>query len=257
MPAINPTLLNEKIHSMFDRTLDIEVFPKEIYALLSFYADRTKRSSAVAAALESAESLRVPAPVMRALCNTIHQRGLRQDDQWIEAADKLWESGLREMRQVSVCLLSEAPVELIVEKVAIWADESDDPPVLKALADEGLFNWRRREPEEILDNVKQWLAEDSTRAFGLMALQPLVEEETLGDLPWIFEVLNGLPQSARGMELDALQSILRILAQRSPAETTSFLIREAQAGETRPARLIRAILDVFPLPFQVELRQSI
>ncbi|MDF1500234.1 MAG: DNA alkylation repair protein [Anaerolineales bacterium] len=257
MPAINPSVLDKKIQTIFDRPLDTDAFPGEIHALLSFYADRTKRSTAATATQESADLLHVPAAVLRALCTKIHQRGQREGDRWLDAAERLWASGLREMRQVSICLLSEAPAESTLETAGRWAAGCDDPLVLQALAAEGLRSWRESEPEKVYASAVNWLANEATRAFGLMALQRLIEENSFDNLPSIFNALVGLPSTVRGFQQQSLLSLMEALAERSPAETTAFLLDELSPDDHRAARLVRAALDAFPAPFQAQLRQAL
>lgn len=259
MPAINPTSLNERINSIVNRNIYADTFPAEIHTLLSFYADRTKRSSTIAAAREPVATMRVPASVMRTLCTAIHRRGSRQEDDWLASAQQLWTFELREMRLVSICMLRDAPVQTVLDTAVSWAAESDDPEVLWALAREGVSIWRQADPIRVIDWSRRWLSEEpeTVRAFGLMVLLPLVEEESLSDVPEVLALLGGRVKSARGLEFEALQALLRELARRTPAETTAFLLTQDPAENTRSARLIRSILDAFPAPLQSELRKAL
>ena len=253
MPAVNPAALDEKLDTIFSNPIRSGTFSREIESLLNFYADRTRRSSTVAAALETAGTLHVPAPVLRTLCAKIHRRGCRVDDEWLEAAGELWNSGLREMQLVSICMLREAPQEKVLATASHWAAESDDPKVLESLASEGIQSVRLSDPASILALAGEWIADERTRAFGLIALQKQVEEGVVADLSEIFLLISQLAAVVRGRDLDALRRLLSTLGQSSPAETTAFLIEEIQADETRTSRLIRALSDDFAEPFKSQL----
>lgn len=253
MPAVNPAVLDEKLVAIFSETVRASSFKREIESLLNFYADRTRRSTAVAAALETADTMHVPAPVLRTLCAKIHLRGRRVDDEWLQAAEGLWESGLREMRLVSVCMLREAPQEQVLPTASRWAAGSDDPKVLGALASEGILKVRSSDPDSILTQAEEWIAAEDRRAFGLIALQTLVKDGVAVNLSEIFRLVANLTAVARGHELDALRDLLSTLGDASPAETTAFLIDEICTGEAQTSRLIRGLSDHFPEPFKSQL----
>lgn len=257
MPAINPSTLNEKIDAIFSPTLKAGSFSRGIEELLNFYADRTKRTTAAAAALETAPMMHVPVPVLRSLCAKIHQRSRHENDEWLDAAERLWRSGLRETRLVAICMLSEAPADGVIEVASTWAAESEDRHVLRSLATEGIEAWRQSEPDRVLDYVAEWLETESTRMFALIVLQQSVKDGSLNDFPAVFDLLSGLAARVRGLRLEALQALLIALAQRSPAETTAFLMGEIASGDARTQRLARTVSASLPAPFQSQLRQII
>lgn len=257
MPAVNPAVLDDKLDTIFSNRVRSGAFKREIESLLNFYADRTKRSTAVAAVLETADTLHVPKPVLRTLCAKIHQRGCRVEDEWLQAAGELWNSGLREMRLVSICMLKEAPQEKVLMTASRWAAESDDPKVLKSLASEGIHRVRSSDPTSILALSDGWIADERTRAFALIALQKQVEEGVVADLSEIFALISRLTPVVRGHALDALRQLLSTLGRSSPAETTAFLIDEIQAGETRTSRLIQSLSDDFAEPFKSQLLSAL
>ncbi len=257
MPAINPSVLNDKVELIFAETLKADAFARQIHELLSFYADRTKRTTATAAALETAHMMHVPSPVLRNLCTMIHKRGRREGDEWIPAAQQLWRSGLQEMRLVAICMLSEAPSERMLGVASTWAAESEEQNVLRSLASEGIGPWRQSNPDQTLASAGGWIEAESTQVFGLIVLQKSIQDESISDLPAVFDMLSGLPAVARGLELDALRDLLLTLAQRSPAETTAFMLEEIASGEIRAQRLARAIAEALPAAFRSQLRQTL
>ena len=112
---------------------------------------------------------------------------------------------------------------------------------------------RLSDPASILALAEEWIADERTRAFGLIALQKQVAEGVVADLSEIFLLISQLAAVVRGRDLDALRRLLSTLGQSSPAETTAFLIEEIQADETRTSRLIRALSDDFAEPFRSQL----
>ncbi|MGD2162942.1 MAG: DNA alkylation repair protein [Anaerolineales bacterium] len=257
MPAINPTVLNEKLDALLSKRILVDSFPHEISTILSFYADQTKRSTAAAAALEPTERMRVPAPVLRALCTKIHQRGRTPEDEWLSAAEKIWRSGLQEMQLVSVCMLSEAAQAEMINTASQWAAESDDPRVLGSLASECVQSMRSSISDDLLVLSQGWLAEASTRAFGLLLLRQLFEDASVKELPAVFEQLSGLTAHVRGIESNALEELLTLLAARSPAETAAFLLDEITHGDAKSIRFIRNFNHQLPEPYQSQILHSI
>jgi hypothetical protein len=253
MPAVNPSALKDKLDAIFADDIMADSFMHDVESILDFYADRTKRSTTAMSALESVERMHVAAPVLRTFCAKIHQRNRRPEDEWRLATEKLWQSGYQEMRLISICMLSEMPLENQLTVASNWAAECDDSRVLEALASEGIQPVRRADPELVLGCVGGWLGEDSTRVFGLMVLQQFVDDEIATGLPTIFDFLSGLASTARGVEFDALWSLLEKLSKRSPAESTAFLVDELQGGDSRTQRFARGFCDILPEPFQSQL----
>jgi hypothetical protein len=257
MPAINPAVLNEKIDALLSGQVLAGSFAGEIEAILSFYADRTKRSTAAAAALEPTERMRVPSPVLRTICTKIHQRRLRADDEWLPAARRLWRSGLQEMQLVGICMLGEVSRDELLKTASQWAAESDDLRVLRSLASEGIHVLRVSNKEDLLEIAQGWLEDASTRAFGLLVLRQLFEDTSIHGLPAVLDKLSGLTASVRGVEVDALDALLGFFAARSPAETTAFLMDEIAAADTKSIRFVRKFSHSLPEPYQSQLLQSI
>jgi hypothetical protein len=253
MPAVNPSALRDKMDSIFADDIKAGFFKRQVESILDFYADRTKRSTTAASALESAERMHVAAPVLRAFCSKIHQRGRRPEDEWLLAATKLWQSKYQEMQLLSVCMLSEIPLDHQLTTASNWAAECDDPRVLESLASEGIQPVRKADPQQVLECVDGWIKAESTRLFGLMVLQQFIDDEIAADLPLIFDLLSGLTSSSRGLEYDGLWSLLEKLAKRSPAESTAFLVDEIKSGDSRTLRFVRGFSDNLPEPFRSQL----
>jgi hypothetical protein len=257
MPAINPLALNDKLEAIFSPIIRTGEFGRAVDDLLSFYADRTKRSTAISAAHETASMMHVPAPVLRAICTRIHQRGRRQDDEWLLAAEELWGSGRFEMRLVSICMLKEAPPEKILEQSSKWAAESDDERVLRSLASEGIRTWLSSDHARVFEAAQEWISDDPTRAFGLIVLGQLIESGSARNLPGIFKMLSGLSSSVRGTEQEALRSLLVKVADTSPAELTAFLLDEIASADLRSLRFFRSVVEELPEPYQSQVRGAL
>ncbi|MGD8632685.1 MAG: DNA alkylation repair protein [Anaerolineales bacterium] len=254
MPAINPTALNDELESIFSLSIRRGEYIRAVQDLLSFYADRTKRSTAISAAQETSHMMHVPAPVMRTICTRIGQRGRRPDDDWLAAAEELWQSGIYEMRIVGICMLREVSLDQILERASNWAAECDDERVLQSLASEGMQSCLKSEHTRVLEAAQEWIARDPTRAFGLIVLGQLIEAGSVHDLPAIFKMLTGLASSVRGTEQDALRSLLMAIAESSPAELTAFLLEEIGCADSRSLRFFRSLIAEIPEPYQSQVR---
>jgi hypothetical protein len=211
----------------------------------------------VTSALESADVMHVPAPVLKRLCTKIHQRGRTQDDEWIQAAEALWRSGKREMRMVAICMLGEAPQKHMFRLASVWAAESDDVNVLRALATEGIGAWRKADPDRTLMTAGEWAESEAMQAFGLMVLEQSLRDGSIHHLPSVFDLLSGLAGEARGLRWDALRDLLITLAEQSPAETTAYLLEEMATGDARTQRLARVVSESLPAALQSQIRSAI
>lgn len=257
MPAIQPEVLQREIEAMLEHVGEPGRFIRECMKLLEYYADRARRSGRIPAEVASERVLRVPRPVLRTLCAAIHRLGRGGEDvAWLELAQALWGKSYREPRLIAICMLREAELEDLPAMAGVWGEESDDPEVLRALAEEGLRPLREQDPEAYLGHIAAWLAADRRQALALHALNALLDTQAFDDFPRIFRLLQGSGGKIVRRANPIFRALMERLARRSPHETAAFLLEEIKREPSGAAKLVKWALANLPPRLQVELREA-
>jgi hypothetical protein len=249
MPAINPEILSQRIEDVLKLLDEPRRFARACYEMLEFYADRTKRTSTVAGRIETARVLRVSRPVLRMLCNEILHYEHADTADWLEAADLMWTTGVREGRFVAACLLSRAAPEDVPKVAESWAESCEDAIALEKLASEGLSTWREEDTDVFLQVLKRWMDDPrlQVRHLALLLIANVSRDSTYDKhLPETFQILQGVSEKVRGESRQSLIALMRQMARHSPAETTKFLLDERKVGYPGVKRLIRSTMDALP-----------
>ena len=224
-------------------------FARACYELLEFYADRTKRRNTAIGQVETARVLRVSRPVMRTLCMDIQRFEHEEQRDWLEAAELMWNTGVREGRFVAACLLNKASPENASIYAEAWAETCEDVVALGWLASDGLSAWREQDPEIFLQMLKRWINDQrlQVRHLALLLITNASRDSTFDKyLPETFRILHGISAKVRGESVQSLYGLMRQLAKKSPAETTKFLLDENKAGHPSVKRLIRNTTESLP-----------
>ena len=259
MAAVDPQRLAREIEAMGVEMENPKALRSRVVALLDIYADRTRRTGASANLDRAPWSFDVPAPILRTLKQYFcEQLAGRLELVW-GIADEFWSAGYRETQMLAAVVLSLHEVE----QVAVWAEEhaagSVDSATLAELAGSGLAGWRKADPQAFLNKVPYWLQMEEARlkALALHALGAAVREPSFEYLPTIYNLMSGFVQPTRGDVRRALIDLMHALAQRSPAETTHFLLERLERGASGAERLARQIQDSLPAPQQTAMRKAL
>jgi hypothetical protein len=250
MPAVDLARLTREV----DRLTQAFGVPADLLRatldVLEFYAERARRPMASGATLERGRSLDVPAPVVRAIGAGLQKQARLHPEGCLPVADVLWEARTRET-QVLACWILAVRTDA---EVADWLErrvaDMDDPGVLRAAVDRALQGWRQAEAKAYIDQIDRWLGSprSALQALGLRALESALDLPELEDLQRAYRGLSLLPRPVRGEARHALAAVLAGLAQRSPAETTRFLIEEIERDVPGIDRLVRSLAAALPLP---------
>ena len=235
-------------------------FVRSLRAILEYYADRTKRSATVSEALTLSNVLRVPGPVLSAICNAIHAHGEIAPLESLPAAESLWEMGFRETRHIAVCLvrgLEPAELSVIFEG---WAAGCDDREVLSWIAEEGMADWWSASGFDFWRVLRTWLAGDDYRVRHL-ALLGVLHGPGSGSsdalLPKVFRLLKGAVVNLRSDGYATMIELMRFLARRSPQETVRYLLDEIKRGTPGGRRLARDCSVEFTPDLREELEKAL
>ncbi len=248
MPAVDLARLAREVDRLgqaFDAPADLL---RATLDVLDFYAERARRPMATAASLERGRSLDVPAPVVRAIGAGLQKQASLHPEGCLPAADALWEARTRETQVLACWVLGVRTHADVASWLERRAQDLDDPVVLRAAVDRALQGWRQAEAKAYVDQIDRWLGSprSALQAFGLRALEAALDLPELDDLQRVYRALARLPRPVRGEARHALASVLAGLTQRSPGETTRFLLEEIEREVPGIERMVRSLAPAMP-----------
>jgi len=260
MPAINPSQLNRQVEAAMAQAADSGRFVRAVREIVEYYADRTKRSTAASEALMMSNVLRVPRPVLAAVCSAIRaQAGFIPAERY-KAAAGLWDLAFRETRYIAVCLARGFEPAAIPGVLESWAAGCDDREVLSWMAEEGLRDWWDATGAHPWRTLRTWMAGDAVqvRNLALLALLKRVESGSSdADLPRIFRLLKGAVGKVRSDGHATLSDLVKLLAKRSPRETARYLMDEIKRATPGIKSLVRACMAEFTPDLQRDLEAAL
>lgn len=258
MPAIDLARLAHEVERLEALFTAPDELRRGTLDLLEFYAPRARRRADPAATSDPDRSFDVPPPVVRAIGLGLERQARRAPALALPAAEALWSASLREARVLACWMLPACEPTEAAAWLESHAGEMDDPLVLQAAVERGLAAWRRIDGRGYVDQVDRWVASPGTayQALGLRALEAGLDLTELDDMQRAFEVLGRLPRPVRGEARHALESVLARLADRSPAETTRFLLEELERGAPGTEALARAVAARLPPAQRERLREA-
>jgi len=264
MPAIQLERLYRQTAELAEWYHQPEKFAIGLRDLFEFYADRTHRRGTSGAPALAIKTYKIPLPVMR---RVLHELGtpLKADPlAALPLVDALWAREVYEFRVLAIQVISQLPVSMdaaVFERIRDWSRENHEEKLLVLLAEQGLSGLRRQDIGAFQKHVEDWCRGDNflDQRLGLLALLPLVQDESFTNLPLIYNMLtpllDDLPKTLRA---DLLQ-VIRPLVKRSPKETAFFLRQRLGEAEQPQGMvwLIRRLLEDFPADQRAGLRATV
>ena len=264
MPAINLTRLNRQVDELGNSFSQPGVFCRHLHELLDYYADRTLRPSSAGNRPPLLPHYTISESLLRVLETELARLShLSSTLDILNLADALWAEGYFEFRLLSAFLLGQVPAdgeEEVARRLQAWATPEQDRRILKALFQAGKASLGQSNPDGWLRQITTWLQSEAIpeQALGLRALRAVIADPQFVNLPKIYKLLTPVAASAPPELHPDLASVLAVLAQRSPAETLSFLKYLLKvATEPRITRLVRRCLPLFTEEEQKALRADL
>lgn len=252
MPAIQPVRLKIQISQLVEKYASPNDFVAALKDLFDFYSDRTRKSGMGKPMYSLTRSYNVPIQVTRQIERALQPVATAEAENALQLADILWGDNWLECRQLALTILGwipAIPAENLVARVKNWGEESRTDRLMSASLAKALLSLGKNSPEIIFELLDYWLnsSDTGTRKLGLRIIPSLVSDPTFRYLPRIFNLLTPFVQRVSLVPDADLVEAIRMLAQRSPKETSYYLRRNLTLSENPGVyALIRQSLDAFP-----------
>jgi hypothetical protein len=257
MTSIKPERLAKEVEEIQNLITDPPRLRSRIVNVLEFYSDRTRRSQTAIRSKGGGRKFGVPSPVMKALERALRQSIVEDPAYASEISEALWQVKYRESRLLAIALLDQNPLNLLLEKVENWSQETKDYEVLGKMAEILIDQWGREGYVDFSEGLSNWLESETLthKLLAILAMHAAARDPGFEDIPQIFYLIRvhevvGYSQLHRG-----LNDLLRSLIQRSSSETARFLFDVFELNQFNGRRLVKELLPDFPSDDQRRLRQ--
>lgn len=264
MPAIQLDRLKLQAAQLAQKSSDPRAFVRGLHDLLEIYAEHTYKPGQAGEPQPLLTSFHVPPPVLREVKKGIADFAELNPEAVLRLCDALWAEPVLEFRQLSASLLSlisPHPPEPVLERVHAWSSPGCEERLVDVMIAESLKRIRLEQPQVYIDLINNWSSSKNLwwQYLSLKGLQPLLKDQRFENLPLIYRMITTPVREAPSLLRSELLAILRLLAQRSPKETGTFLhqnlsISGRQGGATW---LARNSLRYFPDEVRYTLRQAL
>ncbi len=262
MPAIDLARLKKQTARLADLFDQPDAFLRALRETLEYYVNHTMREAGAVAPSSVLETYRTPSVILKQIENEISPKAVRQPEQALDLADRLWDEGSLEMRLLAASLLGKLPPQedRLLVRLTAWTQQVRDSSVRGALVTTSLIRLRRETPDRFLSLVAEWLNPERQRLWpnGIQALIPLVQDPNYHNLPPVFDMLESIVMAAPAIIQNELADLLSALYEASPTETAFFLqqILEDPAA-TMTAVTLRRISPSLPKGLTDAIRDRI
>jgi 3-methyladenine DNA glycosylase AlkC len=229
-----------------------------VHRLLHDYADRTRRVSPKLAEITPPNTLKTPAPVMRAVIGALRKPAQAAPEDTLGVAKRLWDYGSVEERRMAAELLGLVVAKVPGEALALmedWLPQLESGESADALAQHAFRPLVSADPFTHLANAQRWVrhANRWIRRFGIVTLSALAYDRRWDDVPGALDVLRPVMVEADPLVRQALITALSDLLPRSPADVITFLHEHAGRQNHNTHIILRAVLKHLPAEAQTEL----
>lgn len=262
MPAIDLARLRKQAARLADFYYLPDEFIKHLHEILDFYVNRTLRRPQAVAPSSNLQTYRTPAVVVQQIETELGRLAAQTPAETIELADRLWDEGFLETRQLAAFLLGRIPPQedLLLARLTAWTQQVRDPGVRAALVTDSLGRMRKEAPERFLVLVGEWLQPERPLLWsnGLQALLAMVSDPEFENLPPVLSLIEPVVEAApAALQID-LRDLILGLYKVAPEETTYFLRQVlSNSSNSMTAVTLRRISSAFPAELRAQLRDLI
>jgi hypothetical protein len=250
MPGVELAKFHQQLDHLAEQMAQPEHFVHEFRGILEFYSDRTYRAGEKIKITLRLPSYHLPRIVMQNLQQFLERKIPASDpENAVRVADLLWKEPEVESKSLAAQALGavRSPYPTIIIRVIDdWIREPIEAGLLKELMDKGTRTLRKDFEVAWLEKITTLLISTSHRQIitGLLAILPLIQDETFDNLPKLYEMLYPVVSTPSSSVLPELMDVLSALIKCSPTETVSYLAQ--LINDTHHPNLLRAVRNIMP-----------
>lgn len=228
MPAIQITRLRIQVARLLEHFDQPEEFARSLADLLEFYADRARRTGKLTVLEPIQKQYRVHPAILKQITDDIAPYCRDNPESAASLAERLWHDSHYEPRLLAagiLPLLADEALDLMVEKLSVWARPGEDRVLIDVLLKKTSARLMNGNSKLFRKAINTWLKDISIQqqSIGLRALCLYIQLIPQDSLPEVFKFITPLPVKPASYLLTDLHELIKTLYLRSPGETIYYL----------------------------------
>jgi hypothetical protein len=263
MPAVELTRLKKQADELADCFYQPVEFKRLLLDRLEFYADRVTRPGNMAKPAPLIPHFGVPDLFMQAVEQVLQKPSAENPNAALQLVEMLWTDPHLEPRLLAAALIGmaarnnpDAAASLLVQ----YCVPQENPLVQEALLQRSGLQLRAANLQVWFDLVERWISSETLaqQLIGFKALQGVIDDRSFENLPVVYRLLTIPLETTNRATHHDLETLIILLARRSPVETAYFLRQcYTRAGNPILSRLVRKVLPAFSTEGQATLRRAL
>ena len=250
MPAAELSRLQAQISAISTQFNEPRIFLHSLLTLMELYSNQNYKPGDLSRVQHLLPEYRLPALVIQQLSSSLSELTIDHPIPAMQIMDSLWQAKHFEARLMASVMLGSLPVEPIgpvLDRINNWVNPGEEKEIITELLNSVNRLLRAEKMGIWLDQIKVWLREDNEGfiKIGLQAINVILNDSKFVNSEKVLPLLEPVVLHYRFSLQQELLSIIKLLANHSEMETTSFL--RSILAQTKDAEVIRFVRRCLPL----------
>jgi len=260
MPAIQLTKLNKDLEEIFAYYYETEVFVDKICSLYETYSNYSLKSNSEIALLKDIVSYNSPSLLTNQIVISSKPLIFKYPDQAQVIIETFWEKKILDTRLLAsklLCTLSEKFPNGVISIITKWCHPMPERFFVDVIFSNAANHLIRKNSAVWNHQMVTWLSSSNVedQTLGIIAANTSVNEPGFINLPPIFDNITSQCLIGHTQYFFDLQSLLIMLAERSPKETLFFIRHLVGLGMTETThKLLRKVVQTYPKNEQIAIK---
>lgn len=250
MPAVELTVLNNRLQSLQLYRSDSKVYLHKLEDLLNMYSSEKARLGENTPIQTLLPRLNVPDLVLEKIVETFPNLAQDFTENAVTILDALWVREELEFKLLAINLLLSLPAsktDEISRRLLQWITSTDEEILHSVILTQIPFSRRETSPSMQLFIERMINTDDpELRRLAFRTLSKVIEQKYFSDLPWVFNLITPFIEKASIKTYGQLNPLMTALMNKSEIETVAFLCEiYTHTTNDKAKKYIRKITPLF------------
>jgi len=252
MPAIQLSKLNKDLADIFAYYYETDVIVDKISTLYEYYANYSLKPNTESTLLKDILAYSTPPLLTNQILISLKPQIFKYPDQAQVIIESLWHKKILDIKLLSMkllCTLSEKYPNGAISTIGKWCHPMLERYFVHLVFSNAAVHLIRSNSDVWTQQMVTWLSGVSVeeQTIGILAANASAQEPEFINLPPIFDNITNHCLIGHPQYFFDLQSLLTLLARRSPNETMYFIRHLVGLGMTEMThKLLRKVIQTYP-----------
>jgi len=259
MPAVDLVRLRSQITELVSLINDPNSFLQKFHDLLELYNSWTLKSGQDIPSKPLTKSYKVPQQIIKQIEYKLADQIKTTPQVTLDLTDALWQDETLESKNLAAYILGQMPLEYsdqVKERILTWSETRLTTAALDTLFQRATSKLEQEKPGEWQELVLGFLNhyDPAMQILGLKAIANVIENPTFGNIPSLFKIIRPFLQEPSDITQNALNKVIKALANRTPIET-AYMLKQVLADN--PSKTVSQNIRRYVPYFQIAEQKNL